>query len=516
MTDNSNTAAIEGISSAPGSYRGDDKLLLGIVLSVITFWLFAQTTLNVAPAMRDDLGIDENWSNIAVSITALFSGIFIVVMGGIGDRVGRVKIALIGVVLSIIGSLLIAVSPSGTVVFLMTGRIIQGLSAACIMPSTLALLKAYYDGPARQRAVSFWSIGSWGGSGLCSLFGGAVASTIGWRWIFWMSIAIAVVSYLLIRQTPESKVEQSGESHSFDWSGLIAFMFAMVSLNIIIGQGSKLGWTSMMIVMLTVVFLIAAVAFFKIEMSKANAFVDFRLFHNSTYTGATLSNFLLNGAAGTLLVSLTLVQKGAGLSSFQAGLLTVGYLIAILATIRVGEKLLQKWGPRKPMLLGCGITAFGILLTCMTFLYAWQYMIAAVIGFTFFGIGLGCYATPSTDAALSNVPQNQAGSAAGIYKMASSLGAAFGVAISAALLTGLSAGHITYGEGLFIGRTDNINVRFAAGIALLFNVFMTLVAIAAIMKTVPKGSGQDSKNIKSSIPAAAIMNDSDPDASNKR
>lgn len=480
------TAVLKRNTPVASTYKGDDKLLLGIVLSVVTFWLFAQTTLNVAPAMRADLGIDENWSNIAVSITALFSGIFIVVMGGIGDRIGRVKIALAGVVLNIIGSLLIAVSPTGTVSFLMLGRIIQGLSAACIMPSTLALVKAYYDGPARQRAVSFWSIGSWGGSGLCSLFGGAVASTIGWRWIFLMSIAISLVSYWLIRSTPESKVEETGKRQAFDWSGLFTFMVAMVALNIVIGQGAKLGWTSGVIMALAAVFVVATGAFFKIELSKPNAFADFKLFNNSTYAGATLSNFLLNGAAGTLLVSLTLVQKGAGLSSFEAGMLTLGYLVAILSTIRVGEKLLQKWGPRKPMLLGCVITALGILLTCATFLYAWQYMIASVIGFTLFGIGLGCYATPSTDAALSNVPQNQVGAAAGIYKMASSLGAAFGVAISAALFTGLGAGHVVFGDSFFIGRTDNIDVRFAAAVALLFNVFMTLVAIAAIIKTVPK------------------------------
>ena len=73
------------------------------------------------------------------------------------------------------------------------------------MPATLALLKAYFDGAARQRAISFWSIGSWGGSGLCSLFGGLVASSLGWRWIFWMSIVVAIVSFLLIKGTPESK-----------------------------------------------------------------------------------------------------------------------------------------------------------------------------------------------------------------------------------------------------------------------------------------------------------------------
>ena len=97
-------------------------------------------------------------------------------------------------------------------------------------------------------------------------------------------------------------------------------------------------------------------------------------------------------------------------------------------------------GPRKPMLMGCCITGLGILLTTLTFLLAKEYIITAFIGFTLFGIGLGFYATPSTDAALSNVPDDKAGSASGIYKMASSLGAAFGVAISAAIFYGLSKG----------------------------------------------------------------------------
>lgn len=473
-------------------YQGTDKLIFGIVLAVITFWLFAQTTLNVAPTMASDLGVTTNVSNIAVSITALFSGIFIVVAGGIADSFGRVRLTLAGLVLSAIGSLLIAVSPTGTAVWLITGRIVQGLSAACIMPATLALMKAYYDGAARQRALSFWSIGSWGGSGLCALFGGLVASTIGWRWIFWISIAISVVSYLLIKGTPESKVRQS-KPMPFDWIGLIAFVVSMVALNVVIGQGSALGWSSPAVLGLIAVFMVGAVVFFRAETHGRNPFVDLRLLSNKTYSGATLSNFLLNGAAGTLLVALSLVQQAAGLSSLQAGLMTTGYLVAILATIRVGEKLLQLWGPRKPMLLGCAITGLGILLTTFTFLLAKQYIVVAFVGFALFGIGLGFYATPSTDAALSNVPNEKAGSASGIYKMASSLGAAFGVAISAAIFTSLS--HM---EGLSpmaeiaLGRTDNLAARYAAAIALLFNVLMVLVAIIAIMWTIPKGNSQAS------------------------
>ena len=434
--------------------RGTNHLIVGIVLAVVTFWLFAQTTLNVALTIRADLQISESLSNIAVTITALFSGIFIVVAGGLADRFGRVKLTYVGLALSALGSLLIALSPAGTAFFLMTGRIIQGFSAACIMPATLALLKDSFDGKERQRAVSFWSIGSWGGSGLCALFGGLVASSLGWRWIFWMSIAVAAVSAFLLKHTPENKVT-TADRPRFD---------------------------------LALVFVIAAVVFLRVEAGRADGFVDLTLFKNRTYAGATLSNFLLNGAAGTLLVALALVQQGAGLSSFQAGLLTLGYLVAILGTIRVGEKLLQQLGARRPMLMGCAITAAGILLTTFTFLRARQYMIVAFVGFTLFGVGLGFYATPSTDAALSNVPGDKAGAASGIYKMASSLGAALGVAISAALFTALSGLESQSGplSDLFLGRTDNIDIRFAAAIALLFNVLMVVVAIIAIALTVPR------------------------------
>ena len=78
------------MAGKPTQYQGNDKLLYGIIMGVIAFWLFAQTTLNVAPDMQKDLGLDASMMNIAVAITALFSGIFIVVIGGLADRLGRV------------------------------------------------------------------------------------------------------------------------------------------------------------------------------------------------------------------------------------------------------------------------------------------------------------------------------------------------------------------------------------------------------------------------------------------
>lgn len=140
------------------------------------------------------------------------------------------------------------------------------------------------------------------------------------------------------------------------------------------------------------------------------------------------------------------------------------------------------------MLLGCYITGFGILLTCFTILPAKEYIILTFIGFTLFGTGLGFYATPSIDAAVSNIPGDKVGGASGIYKMASSLGAALGVAISAAIYYGLSKmnNEATPMAEIFLGKTSNINVRYAAAMGLLFNVLMVLIAIVAIRLTIPK------------------------------
>ena len=392
-------------AGAETGFRGNDRLLLGIIMGVLAFWLFAQTTLNVAPDMQKDLGLDTSVMNIAVAITALFSGIFIVVIGGLADRIGRVRIVMAGFVLSIIGSLLVAFAPSGTLAsyFLLPGRAVQGLSAACIMPASLALIKTFWDGEARQRAISMWSIGSWGGSGLCSLFGGFVAQNFGWRWIFFASVAVALLGMALMKGTPESKAEGQGSS-KFDLAGVVSFMVAMIALQIVVTQGNKVGWTSPLILSLSAVTLVFGALFSRIESRISNAFVDFKLFHNQTYTGATISNFLLNGVTGTLLVSLQLVQLGGNMTAQQAGMLTLGYAVAIIAFIRVGEKLLQRFGARKPMIQGCLITGFSIILLLPSNLMLANYKLFAVIGYTLYGIGLGFYATPSTDAALSNLP----------------------------------------------------------------------------------------------------------------
>jgi DHA2 family multidrug resistance protein-like MFS transporter len=482
--------------------KGNDKLLIGIVLGVLTFWMCAGTVGTVARAILTDINggaidtvanpyVNLNQMNLAVSITALFSGLFIVFMGGLADRVGRVRIALVGNGLGIVGSVLIIfASGSLALPLLLTGRAIQGLSAACIMPTTLSLVKSYWDGADRQRAVSMWSIGSWGGSGLAAVFGGFVASNFNWRYVFYASIVVSANAIFLVWGTPESRADVSTHA-KFDVVGLGIFMVTVLALMIVLIFGRQLGWTSTLTLVLAAVAIVGGTAFFFFERTQAHPFIDFGLFKNTTFTGATISNFVLNGTIGLLIVSQQMLQiaRPELFDPWKAGLLTIGYAVAIIAFIRVGEKLLRRFGPRKPMLWGAMVVALSCILLMPTNILVGPYTVLAVISYSLFGIGLAFYATPSTDAALSNLPPAEAGAGAGIYKMASSLGSAIGAALSLTIFSSfLGTGVTIVGELLHTqGIQSNAAVRQAGLVTFMFNLVLTLIAIISIMMTVPKG-----------------------------
>lgn len=138
------------ISDTP--FVGNDRLLVGIVLSVLTFWLFAQSVINVVPAMKSSLDISLETLTLAVSLSALFSGCFVVASGGLADKFGRMRMTTLGLGLSIVGSAMLVVA-QGPGLFL-AGRVLQGLSAACIMPATLALIKTGMRARGSGRSAS--------------------------------------------------------------------------------------------------------------------------------------------------------------------------------------------------------------------------------------------------------------------------------------------------------------------------------------------------------------------------
>lgn len=455
-------------------FRGDNRLLLGIILGVITFWLFAQSLVNLVVPLQSSYNSDIGTINIAVSLSALFSGLFIVGAGDIADKFGRVKLTYIGLALNIIGSILIIITPLPSL--LIIGRAVQGLSAACIMPATLAIINEYYIGTARQRALSYWSIGSWGGSGVCTLFGGLMATNFGWRSIFIISIILTILAMILMKHTPETKAEPIGnkplEPKKFDVIGLIILVICMLSINVIITQTSNYGLMSPLILGLIAVFVISLIIFVMYENRIKHPLVDFDLFKNKGYTGATVSNFMLNGVAGgTLIVVNTYYQQQLDFNSQQTGYISLTYLVAVLIMIRVGEKILQALGPKRPLLMGSGFTVIGLILLSLTFLPDAWYIAASVVGYLLFGTGLGIYATPSTDTAVAQAPDEKVGVASGVYKMASSLGNAFGVAISSTVYSVLAA---------------QLNLSLGGFMGVIFNAILALLALVAILFLVPK------------------------------
>ncbi|MGI6478924.1 MAG: MFS transporter [Salinivirgaceae bacterium] len=472
------------------TYKGTDKVLIGFILAVLTFWLFANSMMNVSPVMTEMLGMDANTMNIAVSLAALFSGIFIVVIGGLADSIGRVKTFKVGLYLAIAGSLLVGLSPKGdlAVPMLLIGRALQGLSAAFVMPTSLGMIKIFWEGKERQRAISLWSIGTFGGSGLSSLTGGIIASSLGWRWIFFFAVIVAVIALYLTKELPENKREGAGK-YKIDWGGIIIFMIAMIALQIFITNGNKLGWTNWITIVLIAITIVFGYLFVYVEKKSPYAFVDFGLFKNKIFTGATLANFFINGTSGMLIVSLTLMQRGAQFSAMEAGLLTLGFAITVILFIRVGEKLLQKFGAKKPIIWGALIICAAIILLMQTQIMTGQYVVLAVIAYSLFGLGLAFFATPATDAALSNLPDSQAGSGAGIFKMASSLGTSFGVAIAAGIYTAV----VSRTEPIawlgkiinFIGRQDNVLVRQGAMLGLAFCLLLAILVIVSVVATIP-------------------------------
>lgn len=526
-------------AATPAQFHGNDTLLVGIVLGVLTYWLFAGTLGNLVTVVVDSVGtanINEAVVSLAAPLAGLFAGLFVVVMGGVADRVGRVKIALIGTVLSIIGSglLVLAIGPLATP-FMLVGRAIQGVSTAMIMPATLALVKAYWDGKARQRAVSIWSMGSWGGGGFAALFGGFFSQNLNWRWIFIASIGFSIISFILIYGTPESKAENF-ERTRFDVVGLIIFMITTLATMVALIFGDSMpdgGWTSPITSSLFATGALSLTLFILWEKRHASPFIDFKLFKNRVFTGATLSNFLMNATIGLLNVSqLVLInarprtladctnnaciadfvdRNGDGihdqyLTAWDAGLLSITYAITIIVFIRVGEKLLQRCGPRAPMLWGTLIVMGAGAFLTPTFLMLDTYKILAIIAYGLFGVGLAFYATPSTDTALSSLPAASAGAGAGIYKMASSLGGAIGLALSLSLFNALRHGEGGFADVVAMsGVKDNINLRFAGMAVMVFNILLTFIALVSIMVTIPKpGATPESlgrRTRKATVPA---------------
>ncbi|HEI3014131.1 TPA: MFS transporter [Staphylococcus aureus] len=403
------------------------NIIIAIMLSALTYWLFAQSFINIGPLVGQTYQTSPAVLNLSISLTSFATGIFMVAAGDIADKIGQLRMTYMGLIISMFASLLLIISD--ITALLIIGRILQGLSAAILLPSTVGVLNNQFKGEHLRRAISYLMISTVGGIGLAGVIGGLIASNFGWQTNFIISIVIAFIAILLLKGTPE-KVSQHSHRHPFDYKGMSIFAVMIGSFTLLLTQGFEQGWFSTFSIICLSIFIITMLIFIIIERRHEVPFIDFSVLRNRPFIGAFLNNFVLNSGLGVTVVFFIYAQTHLGLSAAQSGLVTLPYAIVAVAMIRLGEKATLRFGGKLMLIIGPLFPVIGITIISMTQLLASQYVIAVIIGFVICAIGNGLVATPGLTIAIFSMPNEKVGLATGLYKMSGTLGGAFGIALS--------------------------------------------------------------------------------------
>ncbi|HCY0702998.1 TPA: MFS transporter [Staphylococcus aureus] len=403
------------------------NIIIAIMLSALTYWLFAQSFINIGPLVGQTYQTSPAVLNLSISLTSFATGIFMVAAGDIADKIGQLRMTYMGLIISMFASLLLIISDITSL--LIIGRILQGLSAAILLPSTVGVLNNQFKGEHLRRAISYLMISTVGGIGLAGVIGGLIATNFGWQMNFIISIVIAFIAILLLKGTPE-KVSQHSHRHPFDYKGMSIFAVMIGSFTLLLTQGFEQGWFSTFSFICLSIFIITTLIFIIIEHRHEVPFIDFSVLRNRPFIGAFLNNFVLNSGLGVTVVFFIYAQTHLGLSAAQSGLVTLPYAIVAVAMIRLGEKATLRFGGKLMLIIGPLFPVIGITIISMTQLSASQYVIAVIIGFVICAIGNGLVATPGLTIAIFSMPNEKVGLATGLYKMSGTLGGAFGIALS--------------------------------------------------------------------------------------
>ncbi|HHO7062224.1 TPA: MFS transporter [Staphylococcus aureus] len=403
------------------------NIIIAIMLSALTYWLFAQSFINIGPLVGQTYQTSPAVLNLSISLTSFATGIFMVAAGDIADKIGQLRMTYMGLIISMFASLLLIISD--ITALLIIGRILQGLSAAILLPSTVGVLNNQFKGEHLRRAISYLMISTVGGIGLAGVIGGLIATNFGWQTNFIISIVIAFIAILLLKGTPE-KVSQHSHRHPFDYKGMSIFAVMIGSFTLLLTQGFEQGWFSTFSFICLSIFIITTLIFIIIERRHEVPFIDFSVLRNRPFIGAFLNNFVLNSGLGVTVVFFIYAQTHLGLSAAQSGLVTLPYAIVAVAMIRLGEKATLRFGGKLMLIIGPLFPVIGITIISMTQLSASQYVIAVIIGFVICAIGNGLVATPGLTIAIFSMPNEKVGLATGLYKMSGTLGGAFGIALN--------------------------------------------------------------------------------------
>ena len=374
------------------------------------------TVVNLAlPHLADDLGAGSESLTWVVNGYTLALAALVLLGGALGDRFGRRRAYVAGVVGFAAASLACGLAPSVEV--LVAARVVQGVAAALLTPGSLALLQATFAPEDRGRAIGAWS-GLTGVAGAVGPFvGGWIIEVADWRWAFLVNLPVAAAVVVVThRHVPESRPARADGAlpPRLDWAGAALLVVALGALTFALTAWSGTPFLDVRVGGLVLLGLLVAAVFVVVERRSPAPLLPTRLFASRVFVVANLATFLVYAALGALFFSLGLVlQVGAGFSPVAAGLALLPVtVLMLLFSSRVGA-LMERRGARLPMTLGPLVAAVGALL--LTGLDAdVDYVGGVLVPMTVFGAGLTLLVTPLTASVLAAVPDDVVGLASGV------------------------------------------------------------------------------------------------------
>lgn len=408
-----------------------------------TLWAFAITSIalfmvaldnlvvtTALPVIKRELGASLTDLEWVVNAYTLTFAVLLLTGAALGDRFGRRRVFIGGLVIFTAGSALAAVAPDSAV--LIAARAIQGIGGAIVMPLTLTILSSAVSPERRGLALGGW--GAIGGLAVAvgPIVGGAIVEGLSWQWIFILNVPIGLVAIpLAYARLPESHGPQAAldlPGLGLASAGLLAIVWGLI-------HGNADGWTSPTIVASLAGGLALIAAFVAWEARAAAPMVPLRLFRSRAFSGVNAVSFLMTfGVFGSVFLLAQFFQVVQGYSPFQAGLRTLPWTAMPLVVAPIAGVLAERIGGRP------------LLVTGMTFMTAGLVWIAAVSsptvayitlvpGFVLSGVGMGMFFAPAASVVLGSVRRDEEGKASGVNNTIREIGGVFGVAVLASVFS---------------------------------------------------------------------------------
>ncbi|MFE2214501.1 MFS transporter [Streptomyces canus] len=410
-------------------------LVLAICCMSLLIVSLDTTALNVAlPAMQR--GLDASTAGLQWTIDAytLVLASLLMLAGSTGDRIGRKRVFMAGLIVFTIGSALCSAAPN--LEALIAFRMVQAVGGSMLNPVAMSIITNTFTDPReRARAIGVW--GAVVGISMAAgpLVGGVLVDSVGWRSIFWVNLPVGLAALLLtLRYVPESRAPKARRPDPVGQVLVIA-LFGSLTYAIIEAPASGFSY----VLPFAAVAVVAQAGLLWYEPRRDEPLIDLRFFRSAPFSGATvIAISAFAGLGGFLFLSTLYLQNVRGLDALHAGLWMLPMAVPMFLCAPLAGRLVGSRGPRLPLVAaGVMITASGVLFAAFD---AETSDATLFLGYVLFGIGFGLVNAPITNTAVSGMPRAQAGVAAAVASTSRQLGQTLGVAvIGAVLASGVSS-----------------------------------------------------------------------------